>query len=88
MYLRAWYYPWYCDIASGCLMSSQQVTKAKKKVRSPFIQGIFEGFVCVFVFVFLSERLTQHYLTSGEGAGGKMANILSQLKIAGGGIWD
>ena len=57
-----------------------------KKISAVSTQGNFEGgflCFCVFAFVFLSERLTQHYLTSGEGAGGKMANILSQLKIAG-----
>ena len=56
-----------------------------KKISAVSTQGNFEGgflCFCVFAFVFLSERLTQHYLTSGERAG-KMANILSQLKIAG-----
>ena len=56
-----------------------------KKISAVSTQGNFEGgflCFCVFAFVFLSERLTQHYLTSGEGEG-KMANILSQLKIAG-----
>ena len=62
-------------------MPSQQVTREQKNI-AVSIQGIFEGFVCVFIFVFLSERLNHYYLTSGEGAG-KMANILSQLKIAG-----